>query len=85
MQSTRSCFLHALILLEKTDLGAHMSKIADDFDGKQDPGRDMYRCSDNLDFWKRPVWKPTWPDNRIFLLEKDCPGSLHGFGMVCFW
>ena len=53
MQSTRSSFLHALILLEKTGLGAHMSKIADDFDGKQDPGRDMYCCSDDFEFFGR--------------------------------
>ena len=58
MQSIRSYVLHALILLEKTGLGAHMSQIIDDFDGKQDPGRDMYRCSDDFDFWKRSGWNP---------------------------
>jgi len=50
MQSTRSSFLHALILLEKTGLGAYMSQIIDDFDGTQDLDRDMQRCIDGLIF-----------------------------------
>jgi len=53
MQSTRSCVLHALILLEKTGLGAHMSQIIDNFDGKQDPDRDVQRCTDGFDFEER--------------------------------
>jgi len=53
MQSTRSCFLHALILLEKTGLEAHMSQIIDDFDEKQDPDRDMYCCTDDFEFFGR--------------------------------
>ena len=55
MQSTRSCFLHALILLEKTGLGAHMSPITNDFDGTHDPIRDIAHCTGEFDGKQDPA------------------------------